>query len=302
MLRGGRRASRLPPRPLPTATPAPPLPLAALLPATFSSTGEDLPLDWYGHMKRPMLGPFALLLLLAAGCAGGDRPDEPGTPLLILAAASLNTTMPALIDAWQAEHPGEIDLVLGSTGNLAAQIENGAPADLFFAADVATVERLAGEGEIEPGSVRRYGSGELALIAREGGRLPDHLGELGDPEFEVIAIANPEHAPYGMAARQALERAGLWTVVEPRIVYGENVAQTYQLARTGNADVALVARSVLAEGEGWTELEAGLYDPIEQAAGRLAESTHPAAEPFLDFVLSPAGQDVLAATGFRPAG
>lgn len=241
---------------------------------------------------------LAIAAVALAGCAA-DEPSE--TPLLVLAAASLNQVMPELIDTYRAANGEEIELVLGSTGNLAAQIENGAPADLFFAADVETVDRLAGTGRLDPASVAVYGRGELAMLVADGSRLPASIEQLEDAAFQVIAIANPEHAPYGAAARQALEGAGIWEAVQERVVYGENVAQTYQLVRSGNADVAIVARSVLMEDDAWAPVRPDLYMPIEQAAGITTEQPHPAASDFLRFVLSAEGQAILEAGGFRGA-
>jgi molybdenum ABC transporter molybdate-binding protein len=242
--------------------------------------------------------------LLSAGCADGGN-EEGGVadePLLVLAAASLSTALPVLIDRFERETGATIDLALGATGNLAAQIENGAPADLLFAADEVTVERLAAKGSIRPASVRPYAVGQLALVWRAGVEPPGGPQALGESRYEVVAIANPEIAPYGAAAREALQRLGVWHAVEPRLVQSENVAQAYQLVQTGNADVALVARSVVdtATAE-FIPIDPRLHTPIRQAAGILQHSLHPAAEQFLDYVLSDAGQAVLAEHGFGRA-
>src|SRR5690606_4802267 len=148
-------------------------------------------------------------------------------------------------DRFESQAGARVDLALGSTGNLAAQIENGAPADLFFAADEATVERLVASGSIRPASVRTYVVGQLVLVWRDEVEPPVGPQALGESRYEVVAIANPEIAPYGAAAREALQQLGVWEAIEPRIVQGENIAQTYQFVQTGNADVALVARSVV---------------------------------------------------------
>lgn len=244
------------------------------------------------------------LAVLAVGCAGGadNREAAADEPLLVMAASSLNAAMPALIERFEAQSGDSVVLVLGATGNLAAQIENGAPADVFFAADEATVERLAASGSLRPGSARTFVVGELALVWRAGVERPASPASLAEPRYEVIAIANPEIAPYGMAAREALQRLGIWDSVSPRIVQGENIAQTYQFVQTGNADAALVARSVVdTTTTGYIPVDAGLHEPIRQAAGILARSTHPAAEPFLEFVLSDEGQMILRNHGFLPA-
>jgi molybdate transport system substrate-binding protein len=257
-------------------------------------------------MAKWIIGTRACLavvsgLMLGAGCTDGSS-ESSDRAMLVLAAASLNAAMPALIEQFEARGGAEVELVLASTGNLAAQIENGAPADLFFAADEETVERLAREGQIRSESVTTYATGQLVLTWREGVEPPSELSAIGDPRFETISIANPEHAPYGAAAREALGKVGLWADLERRMVQGENVAQAYQFVQTGNADAAFVARSVL-EGMSTPHLpiDPGLHSPIRQAAGILEASSHPRAAEFLEFVMSEDGQEVLAAYGFGRA-
>jgi molybdate transport system substrate-binding protein len=253
--------------------------------------------------RERVAGAGLFLLLVLTGCGEGGGGEGPGEPLLVLAAASLNEAMPALLERFEARTGESVDLALGSTGSLAAQIENGAPADLFFAADEATVERLAASGSIRPGSVRRYAEGRLALVWRAGAVRPTSLRAVGEARYEVVAIANPEVAPYGAATREALRRVGVWEAVEGRVVQGESVAQAYQLVRTGNADVALVALSVVDTTP--TELvpvDPALHAPIRQAAGVLERSVHPAAAELLAFVLSAEGQAILARHGFGAAG
>lgn len=251
---------------------------------------------------------IALVAVLLAGCADAEHEEGRETvetvaqPLLVLAAASLSTAMPALVERFEQKTGMAVDLALGATGSLAAQIENGAPADLFFAADEETIERLVTSGSIRRTSVRTYVVGQLVLVWRDGVDRLASLQQLADSRYEVVAIANPEIAPYGAAAREALQQAGVWDAVEPRIVQGENITQTYQLVQTGNADVALVARSVVDTTR--TELsliDPSLHTPIRQAAGILERSDNPAAERFLEYVLSDEGQAILEAHGFGRA-
>lgn len=245
---------------------------------------------------------IAALLLLAVGCGSAEAHGTamPREPLLVMAASSLSTAMPALVDHFESVSGTEVDLVLSSSGNLAAQVENGAPADLFFSADEATVERLVSRGIISRPSVRTYALGELVIVWREGTSPPASLEALADPRYELIAIANPEIAPYGAAAREAL--AGVWDRVAPRIVQGESVAQTYRFVQTGNADVAIVARSVIdTAATPSTPVDAMLHPPVRHAAGVLERSTNPASGEFLAFVLSREGQAILARFGFGPA-
>ena len=256
-------------------------------------------------LQRIFGRPLAITLLLAGvACAGDGRgADEAhGPPLLVLAAASLNSAMPALIEQFESESGQEVDLVLGASGNLAAQIQAGAPADLFFSADEATMRRLAASGAVDEREVRTYAVGELVLIWREGTTAPAAIESIIETP-KSIAIANPEHAPYGAAAREALRSLGFWDELEPRLVYGENVSQAYQLVRTGNADLGLVARSILREEDqrSFLPVDPSLHPPIPHSAAPLTRTTRrAAAEQFLNFVLSPRGQSILADFGLQP--
>lgn len=248
---------------------------------------------------------FLFLLLAPVGCerAGEGDSTADAPRLLVMAAASLTDAMPALIDAFEAESGTAADLVLGATGNLAAQIRNGAPADLFFSADVETIDHLVDRGAIDPNSVRTYAVGEIVLVWRAGAPPPASLEEIVDERYEVIAIANPEIAPYGAAAREALRSVGAWDAIRSRIVPGENISQTYQFVRTGNADVAIVAHSIVYSDAGsWLPIDPSLHEPVRQGAGVLERSTHPATRAFLDFVVGPAGQAILRQYGFGAGG
>lgn len=255
-------------------------------------------------MRRSRAALPTVGLLLAAGCGGPDAGDaDPDAPLLVMAAASLNRAMPDLTDQFRAASGTEIDVVLGATGSLAAQIEHGAPGDVFLSADEATVRRLAERGLVRAASVRPYAVGRLVVVWRPGVPRPASAAALEDPAYRTVAMANPEHAPYGAAAREALRALGIWEAVEPRIVLGENVAQAWQFVRTGNADAALVARSVVDPGATDHALvDGGLHEPVLQVAGVLARSGHPAAAVFLDFVTGPEGRTILAGHGFDEPG
>jgi molybdate transport system substrate-binding protein len=248
----------------------------------------------------------AAALFAACSADAHERTADAGdAPLLVFAAASLSRALPELAARFEAETGTRVEPVLGATGTLAAQIEHGAPADVFLAADEASVRRLASAGVLRPASVRDYATGRLVVVWRDGVAAPASLEALAEPRFGVVAIANPEHAPYGVAAREALVRLGLWAALEPRIVRAEGVLQAYQLVRSGNADAAIVAQSVVADAAAGGEslpVDPALHAPVRHAAGVVSESGHPAAEAFLDFVASAAGQGVLARHGFGPAG
>jgi molybdate transport system substrate-binding protein len=262
-------------------------------------------------IRRGRFVRVVALCLVQAGCTGEASDSNAGQAtdtarLQVVAAASLRPVMPELLASF-ATASGTMaeEVVYGSTRNLATQIEYGAPADVFFAADEETVDRLVAGGHIRPTTRRTYAVGRIVIVSRTGMKMPTSLRELRDPTIEVIAIANPELAPYGRAARSALENSSLWDAVAPRIVYGEDVVQTYQLVQTGNADAAIVPLSLVLEGgaaRDFVEVDRGLYPAVRQAAGVVASSVNPAAESFLEFVVGPEGQAILERNGFGSPG
>lgn len=267
---------------------------------------------------RVILGLAAALLSMAvlslAGCGGGAG-DGPGAragegggdrtgdgPLLVFAAADLRDAFEELVELHRARGGLPLDLVLGSTGNLASQIENGAPADLFFAANESFLDRLDAAGRVVPGTRRVYAVGRLALVWKAGAPDPGGLAALGGGAWPVVAIANPEHAPYGVAAREALQSLGLWERVSSRLVLAENVAQALQFVQTGNADAGIVALG-LVRGRAPRPhhvVPAELHAPLRQAAGILSDGPgrHRAGD-FLELVMSAEGQEILQRHGFE---
>lgn len=252
---------------------------------------------------KPRLARALLVLAWVLAACGDRTADAEKSAVLVLAAADLQGALGEIAAQFEEETGQTVRLVFGSTGNLTTQIENGAPADLFFAANESFMDRLAAAGLVEDGTRRIYALGRLALVARSGTVPPPDLGSLASPRFGTIAIANPEHAPYGTAAREALRRAGVWSRVQPRLVLGENVAQTYQFVRTGNADAGIVALA-LVEGSADAEhvlIPDSLHAPLRQAAGAIRGSPRaPAARRFLDFVTGSEGQAILRRYGFVP--
>lgn len=179
---------------------------------------------------------------------------------------------------------------------LARQIEQGAPFDVYLSASVRYVEELAKSGKIQPDSVTVYALGRLGIWA-EKGQIRE-ARELLQPGIRRIAIANPAHAPYGEAARDYLERAGIWAEIEPRIVYGENVRQAAQFAESGNAD-ALVSSWTLVRPMKGTLIPASEHAPIRQAGGVVATSKHTGeALRFLKMLGEPAAQALFREHGF----
>ena len=241
---------------------------------------------------------FALLTVLAASVGCHEKPAE---PLRVAAAADLAHAFAELTPAFNAQHPVDLKLTCGASGLLAKQVEQGAPFDLFLAANVGYVDQVVKAGACDGTSVERYARGRLVIWVKgaDGAQLTP--SSLVDERFEHIAIANPEHAPYGKAAREALIKAGVWARLEGRMVYGENVQQTQQLARSGNADVAIVGLS-LALGSpigSWAMVDEALYSPLDQALVVCKHGANEAAaRQLVEFLSAPAGRVIMRKYGF----
>lgn len=259
-------------------------------------------------MRRSLEWPvWVLLMLLPAGLScGRGSDDRPAAPLRIAAAASLASVLPELIELHRERVPEAIEFSLGSSGLLARQIAEGAPFDLFMSANLEFADDLVAKGHGRAETRAVYARGRIALWAVRGSATPaPDLADLSDARFRRIALANPESAPFGLAAVQTLEHAGLWETLEPRIVYGDNILQALQMARSGNAEVALIALSLAISTEDgeWTLLHEEGHEPIDQALLVTARSQRPsAAEAFARTVASPAGRAILARHGYAAPG
>lgn len=257
--------------------------------------------------RHAALVGLALLALLAGACASAEGEVTAEEPLLVAGAADLMPAFNALGEDFEAATGEEVTFNFGSSGQLAQQLIEGAPMDLYASANVTYVEEVLATGVGDPTSQATYAYGRVTVWSREDAwRDWDSLEALAEDEVAgTIAIANPEHAPYGLAAKQALTSAGVWEDVEPRLVYGENIADTQRLASTGNADVAIVALSLALaaeeDGEGaWTLLPAELHEPLQQDLLVVADEEDRAglAERFIAHVSSEDGREVMRRYGF----
>ncbi|MBV8709890.1 MAG: molybdate ABC transporter substrate-binding protein [Acidobacteriaceae bacterium] len=221
------------------------------------------------------------------------------TALTVAAASDLSALGPELQEGFCKEQKQcSIRLVNASSSVLSQQIENGAPFDVFMSANAEYADRLGHSGKLLPSSVRVYAIGRVGVLWRDGKKHP--LRELATAPIKFVALPNPKLAPYGVAAQQALEYAGLWTMVQPKVVYGENVRQTLQLLESGNADAVLTADSLL-QGKDAEVIPADWHQPILQKAGLVTASPNrELARRFLDFLVSAEGQAVFALYGFSP--
>ena len=221
---------------------------------------------------------------------------QPQKELLIAAASDLIAVQGPLTQAWTALSDHRLKFTFGASGMLAQQVAAGAPYDLVLSADEARVKDLAASGALLRDSVVEYARGRLGLWSR-GGRYTG-LGELIAPSVLHIAIANPTHAPYGVAAKRAVEKSGLSDKLSAKIVYGETVRQALEYAESGNAEAAIVAWSLVSDKGGFL-LPAQLHNPIRQFAGIVKTSKNEvAARYFLRFLVSSEGKKLFESHGF----
>lgn len=239
-------------------------------------------------------------LLLASPLPAPAQNSQQGNELLVAAAADLAPLEAPLAQAFARVAGGRVRFVLGSSGLLTRQIEQGAPYDVFLSANEEFVAELVRGGKLLPGSVRVYAYGRLGLWSPGGAlrTLPDLLA----PRVLHVALPNPTHAPYGAAARQLLRSEGLWSGLEPKVVYGQNVRQALQYAESSNAEAVITAWSLLLRLPGAVLLPDSAHPPIRHAAGVVRGSPHErAARRFLDFLTSEAGRRILADNGLTPS-
>jgi molybdate transport system substrate-binding protein len=249
----------------------------------------------------------------AAACLAAVQPSLPQAaekrePLRVAAAADLKFALDEIATRYRQVRPGiEVNVSSGSSGLFFAQLSNGAPFDLFLSADAVYPRRLAEDGIALPGSEFPYAVGRIVLwVRKESPHAVETagLGSLRAGSIRRIAIANPDHAPYGRAAEGALRKYGLYDEVRSKLVFGQNASQTLQFAQTGAADAAIVplslasAPTVVAEGRYWL-IPLDAHPRLEQVGVRIkASKNQEEARRFAEFLAGPEGRAVLKRYGF----
>ena len=251
-----------------------------------------------------------MLLAVVFGCAI-TAPDfhaaASSRELTIAAASDLNFAFKELVAEFEKTTGVHAKLSLGSSGNFFSQIQNGAPFDLYFSADIGYPKKLEEAGLAVPGSLYRYAVGRIVVWAPN--RSPLAVEKLGievllDPSIRKIAIANPKHAPYGRAAVAAMRHFNVYDRVKDKLVLGENISQTAQFVESGASDIGIIALSLalapaMKDAGRYWEIPADAHLPLEQGAVILKISKdQEAAKMFLEFVKGPQGQKIMRHYGF----
>ena len=264
--------------------------------------------------RSSALSHVALIACVAIGVGACDRPSGggPGTgagagrkgePLRVAAAADLAVAFGEVGAAFEKSSGKKVEFSFGSTGLLAKQIAEGAPYDVLAAANMSYIDDVVRADACDDSTKRLYARGRIVLWAKDKATLPATLEGLRDPKYAKVALANPEHAPYGLAAQQAMTKAGLWTDLKPRAVYGENVQATMMFAQSGNAEIAIVALSLAVNaGGGYLPIDPELHAPLDQGMvvckGGSGGGKPNEARAFVEFVTSEPGRAIMRKYGF----
>jgi molybdate transport system substrate-binding protein len=244
---------------------------------------------------QPLRRAWPLLLLIGwLPLAGADE-------VRIAAAANFTSTMNSLKPLFEKQRGHQVVVSYGSTGKLYTQIINGAPFDILLSADDERPLQLEREGYSVPGSRFTYAVGQLTLWSSDPSLVDAKGHVLRGAHFTRLAIANPKTAPYGAAALEVLTALGLHQQVKPRLVQGDNIAQTWQFVATGNAQLGFVAHAQVIEANkgSWWQVPQSLYTPIRQDAVLLKQGAgNPAATAFLDFLRGSAARGVIERSGY----
>src|SRR6266536_209510 len=248
------------------------------------------------HMSRNLL---TCALLLASVLCGAQE-------ITVAAAADLQFALQDIASRFQKDSGHAVKLVFGSSGNFFAQIQNGAPFDIYFSADIDYPKRLEAAGLAEPGTLYTYATGKIVVLVTSDSKvdLSRGLQALLDAHVNKIAIANPEHAPYGRAAVAAIKHVGIYDKISGKLVLGENISQTASLVVSGGADAGIIALSLAvapsmkAKGR-YAEIPSDSYPAIEQAAVVLTSSPNKEiARQFIAYIKTPQSQAIMRGYGF----
>jgi molybdate transport system substrate-binding protein len=260
---------------------------------------KPIPADTFGVVRAPILAALAI-----AGVASCRKEASRSVELRVAAAADLARALPEIAVAFEKATGVKVTVTFGSSGLLAKQVQEGAPFDVFFAANAAFVEEAVKSGACKAETLAPYAEGRIVLWSKKDAPIAPaaSIADLGDERFTKIAIAHPEHAPYGRAAVEALQKAGVYDKVKPKLVFGENVQQALQYAQSGNVEAAIVALSLVmfTEGGTWIPIDPALHGPLRQSLAICGDRKDKAeaSAAFTAFVTASNGRAIMRKHGF----
>ncbi len=262
-------------------------------------------MSYMKHIRMVSVTSWILMLVMTVTCAAGLSAVQ-AEEVTVAAASDLNFAIKELITEYEKQSGHHVKLSLGSSGNFYAQLQQGAPFDLYFSADIGYPKKLEEAGFTVPGTLYRYAVGRVVLWAPKSSPLDVSKGltVLREPTIRKIAIANPKHAPYGRAAVAAMEHGQVYADVKDRLVLGENISQAAQFIESGACDVGIIALSLAlapamkSAGTYW-EIPADNHSPLEQGAVIMKQSKNQdVARQFLEFMKGSRGQEIMTRYGF----
>ncbi|WP_461201857.1 molybdate ABC transporter substrate-binding protein [Anoxybacillus sp. TBDG-1] len=239
------------------------------------------------------------IILLMIGCIGCQYHPPSSPTIKVAAAADLTNAFKEIGEQFKKETGIDVTFIFGSSGQLAEQIKQGAPFDIFASANVEYVDELV-HGHIALEQTKNiYAFGRIGLAVKEGVAVTS-LQDVVKQEVKKVAIANPDHAPYGLAAKQALQKAGLWEQVEPKLVYGKNIADTLTYVESGNVEAAIVALALMKDHHlPFYLIDEHMHEPIQQAIVIVKQTKHEKeAGKFIEFLQGPTGTSIMKKYGF----
>jgi molybdate transport system substrate-binding protein len=253
----------------------------------------------------------AITLVVLCLISGFDSGMCQAQQITVAAAADLQSVMQEVASRFQKETGKNVKLTYGSSGNFFQQLQNGAPFDMFFSANLDYPKKLEAAGLIEAGTFYQYATGKIVIWVAKDSKLDLSAGlqSLLNPAIRKIAIANPQHAPYGQAAVAAMKKGNVYDKVADKFVLGENISQTASFVDTGAADIGIIALSLalspnMKDRGRYFEVPGADYPPIEQACVVLKSSTQKdTARAFLNFIKTSSVSELFQAAGFAvPSG
>lgn len=261
-------------------------------------------------MKRNItVSIITLMIFTLVACnslKGADSTPKNSIPaekkeITVAAASSLTKTFTEVGTAFEKAENCKVTFSFGATGSLSEQLTNGAPFDVFAAADESTVAKLDKAGLLISDTVKPYAVGRLGIATLKSSKVEvKTIEDLVKPEIKKIAIANTETAPYGQAAKQALESSKLWDKIEPKLVYGKNISDTLALVTTGNAEAGFVSLSLKDDTLNFTLIDSKMHEPIRQAMAVTKNTKEEEmGRKFIEFVKGKEGQEIMSKYGFE---